>query len=63
MGLNFGMSQGKVSIWIKVLLRILQKTLAKFEDLPSHDETALEVVLKESNQEKFYLDDTINSVQ
>ncbi len=32
MGLNFGMSQGKVSVWIKVLLPILQDVLAKFGD-------------------------------
>ena len=63
MGLNFGMSQGKVSIWIKVLLPILQETLAKFGDLPSRDATALEVVLKESNQEKFYLDGTVRPVE
>ena len=63
MGLNFGMSQGKVSIWIKVLLPILQETLAKFGDLPSRDGTKLDVILKESDQEKFYLDGTVRPVQ
>jgi DDE superfamily endonuclease len=73
MGLNraayrFGMSQGKaecrpVSIWIKVLLPILQETLAKFGDLPSRDGTTLDVILTESNQEKFYLDGTVRPVQ
>jgi hypothetical protein len=68
MGLNrvanhFGMSQGKASIWMKILLPILQETLAKFGDLPSRDGTTLEVILKESNQEKFYLDGTIRPVQ
>jgi hypothetical protein len=63
MGLNFGMCQGKVSIWIKTLLPILQETLAKFGDLPSRDSAALEVILKESDQEKFYLDGTVRPVQ
>jgi DDE superfamily endonuclease/Helix-turn-helix of DDE superfamily endonuclease len=63
MGLNFGMSQGKVSIWIKVLLPILQETLAKFGDLPARDGTTLDVILKESGQEKFYLDGTVRPVQ
>ena len=52
---RFGMGQGKVSIWIKVLLPILQETLAKFGDLPSRDGTILDVILKESNQENFTL--------
>lgn len=56
MGLNFGMSQGKVSTWIKVLLPILQENLAKFGDLLSSDGTTLDVILKESNQEKFHLE-------
>ena len=73
MGLNraafrLDMSQGKsecspVSIWIKVLLPILQETSAKFGDLPFCDETTLGVILKESNQGKFYLDSTVHSVQ
>lgn len=63
MGVNFGMSQGKVSIWIKTLLPILQETLSKLGDLPSRDSAALEVILKESNQEKFYLDGTVRPVQ
>lgn len=63
MGLNFEMSQGKVSIWIKVLLPILQETLAKFGDLSSCDSTTLDVILKESNEEKFYLDVTVRPVQ
>ena len=73
MGLNraafrLDMSQGKsecspVSIWIKVLLPILQETSAKFGDLPFCDETTLGVILKESNQGKFYLDSTVRPVQ
>lgn len=68
MGLNFGMSQGKaecrpVSIWIKVLLPILQQTLKKFGDLPFRDGTTLDAILKKSNQEKFYLDGTVRPVQ
>jgi hypothetical protein len=60
---RFGMSHGKVSIWIKVLLPIIQETLAKFGDLPSRDGNTLNVILKESNQGKFYLDGTLLPVQ
>ena len=57
MGLNLAanryvMSQGKASICIKVLLLILKATLAKFGDVTSRSQTGLNVVLKESNQEK-----------
>lgn len=63
MGLNFGMSQAKVSIWIKVLLPMLKATLAKFGDLPSCDSACLEAILRASNQEKFYLDDIVRPVE
>ena len=63
MGLNFGMSQAKVSIWIKVLLPMLKATLAKFGDLPSRDSACLEAILKASNQDKFYLDGTVRPVE
>lgn len=52
-----------VSIWIKVLLPILQETLTKFGNLPSGDGTTLEAILKELTQEKFYLDGTLRPVQ
>ena len=52
-----------VSIWIKVLLPILQETLAKFGNLPSRDGTTLGAILKQSNQGKFYLDGTVRPVQ
>jgi len=37
--------------------------LAKFGDLPFRDGTTLDAILKESNQEKFYLDGTVRPVQ
>jgi hypothetical protein len=52
-----------VSAWVKLLLPILQETLAKFVDLPSRDSTSLEVILKESKEENFYLDGTVRLIQ
>ena len=52
-----------VSIWIKVLLPILQETLTKFGNLPSGDGTTLEAILKELTHGKFYLDGTVRPVQ
>lgn len=63
MGVNFGMSQGKVSLWIKTLLPILKASLSKFGDLPARDGASLEVILKESGQKKFYLDGTVRPVE
>ena len=63
MGVNFGMSQGKVSLWIKVLLPMLKASLAKFSDLPVRDGASLEVILKASGQNKFYLDGTDRPVE
>lgn len=37
--------------------------MAKFGDFPSRKGTSLAVILKESNQEKFYLDGTVRPVQ
>ena len=37
--------------------------MAKFGDLPAGDGTTLGVILKESGQEKFYLDGTVHPVQ
>ena len=45
------------------MLPILQETPAKFGDLPSRDGTITDVILKESNQGKFYLDSTVRAVQ
>ena len=63
MGLNFGMSQAKVSIWIKVLLPMFKATLAKLGDLPSRNSACLDAILKASKQEKFYLDGTVRPVE
>jgi DDE superfamily endonuclease/Helix-turn-helix of DDE superfamily endonuclease len=63
MGLSFGMCQGKVSQWIKVLLPILKASLAKLGELPARDGTSLEIILKASGQDKFYLDGTVRPVE
>ena len=63
MGAIFGMSQGKVSIWIKVLLPMLKVTLSKFGDLPARDGASLAAILKASGQDKFYLDGTERQVE
>lgn len=63
MGLSFGMSQGKVSQWIKVLLPTLKASLAKLGDLPAREGASLSIVLNESGQDKFYVDGTVRAVQ
>lgn len=63
MGVTFGMSQGKVSLWIKALLPILKASLAKIGDLPARDGSSLNVILKESGENKFYLDGTVRRVE
>jgi hypothetical protein len=47
----------------KVLLPILKAALAKLGDLPARDGTSLEVILKASDQNKFYLDGTVRPVE
>jgi hypothetical protein len=63
MAVTFGMSQGKVSIWIKTLLPILKTTLQKMGDLPIRDTQKLVSVIKNSGQEKFYVDGTVRPVE
>ena len=63
MGLTFGMSQGKVSIWIKVLLPILKASLNKSGDLPAREGASLNTILKASGENKFYLDGTVRPVE
>ena len=61
-GFTFGMSQGKVSQWLKVLLPLLAKALQGLQMLPARDPGALYLTLRLLARQPLFLDATERAV-
>ncbi len=57
-GFAFGLSQGKASQWLKVLLPLLEQSLAKAGQLPARTQEKLGASLQTAKEQVFFLDAT-----
>ena len=61
-GYSFGMSQGKVSQWLKVLLPLLEQSLAKLQQLPCREPSHLYLSLRLLSGQVLLLDATERAI-
>lgn len=61
-GFCFGMSQGKVSQWLKVLLPLLEQTLKRLQKLPCREPDHLYLSLRLLSEQVLLMDSTERSV-
>jgi hypothetical protein len=61
-GFNFGLSQGKVSHWLRVLLQLQEQTLAKLQQLPCRESSDLYISLRLLSNQVLLLDATERAI-